>query len=183
MAAQLEAWWRAKNDPPVPPKAKLHKTCIVIDGFYVDPDTGVVKGRHLDLDENVRGHFCPLYYYNRSWRFIGLFNLYNISFLEQGTVLKHFEAVERAWEHEKEKYDRVYFLTQKLLLQEICSRLDVKTTQDPKRPISDLKRYNAQIAIFEELWKIVLTNKNVEAIARREPAVLSPVCPGFRTPA
>ncbi len=176
MVTPLEAWWRAKNRPPREPRAKLHKTCLVIDGFYVDPDTGVVKGRHLDLDENVRGHFSPLYYYNRSWRFIGLFNLYNIHFREQGTVLKHFEAVERAWEQEKEKYDRVYFLTQKLLLQSICLRLDIVTTQDPKRPISDLKRYNAQMVIFEALWKIVLDNKNVETIARRESAILSPVC-------
>ena len=176
MAAQLEAWWRAKTEPPREPLPKLHKTCLVIDGFYVDPDTGIVKGRHLDLDDNVRGHFCPLYYYNRSWRFIGLFNLYNISFQEQGTVLKHFEAVERAWEAEKEKYDRVYFLT---LLQTICLRLDIVTTQDPKRPISDLKRYNAQMVIFEALWKIVLDNKNVETVARRKPAILSPVCAGL----
>ena len=54
----------------------LRRTCVVVDGFYVDPNTGIVKGRHLDLDDNVRGHFCPLYYYNRSWRFIGLFNMY-----------------------------------------------------------------------------------------------------------
>ena len=179
MAAQLEAWWRAKNKPKREPDPKLHKTCLVIEGFYVDPNTGVVQGRHLDLDENMRGHFCPLYYYNRSWRFIGLFNLYNISLPKQGTVLKAFEAIERAWEQEKEKYTRVYFLTQKLLLQEICRRLDIGTTQDPRRPISDLKRYNAQMAIFEDLWKIVLTNKNVSTIARWEPAVLSPVCSGF----
>jgi hypothetical protein len=159
MATQLEAWWRAKNNPVRATIPKLHKYCIVIDGFYVDPDTGVVKGRHLDLDDNVRGHFCPLYYYNRSWRFIGLFNLFNISFRQQGVVLKAFEAVERAWEAEKEKYNRVYFLTQKLLCQEICRRLDIGSTQDPKRPISDLKRYKAQIAIFEDLWKIVLDNK------------------------
>ena len=169
----LESWWRSCRTPkPAPP---LHKTCIVVDGFYVDETTGVVHGRHLDLDENVRGHFCPLYYYNRSWRFIGLFNMYNISFLDQGIVLKYFEEVEKAWEQEKEKYSRVYFLTQKLLLQEICRRLDIPTTQDPKRPISDLKRYLAQIVIFEALWKIVLDNKNVETAPRREPAVLPPV--------
>ena len=182
MASQLEAWWRAKNRP-VESKQNLHKTCLIIDGFYVDPDTGIVKGRHLDLDDNLRGHFSPLYYYNRSWRFIGLFNTFNIHFLEQGAVLKAFEAVERAWEKEKDKYTRVYFLTQKLLCQEICRRLDIESTQDPKRPISDLKRYNAQIAIFDDLWKIVLDNKNVETVARRQPAVLSPVRPGLRATA
>ena len=176
MATQLEAWWRAKNAPPREPQPQLHKTCLVIEGFYVDPNTGILRRSHLDLDENARGHYRPIYYYNRSWRFIGLFNLYNISFLEQGKVLKHFEAVERVWEAEKEKYTRVYFLTQKLLLQSICLRLDIVTTQDPRRPISDLKRYNAQMLIFEELWKIVLTNKNVETAARRESAILSPVC-------
>ena len=152
----LEAWWRSSNVVPEPP---LLKTCIVVDGFYVDETTGVVKGRHLDLDQNVCGHFSPLYYYNRSWRFIGLFNLYNLSFPDQGIVLQHFEAVEKAWEQEKDNYTRVYFLTQKLLLQEICRRLDIPTTQDPRRPISDMKRYRAQISIFESLWKIVLDNK------------------------
>ena len=70
-----------------------------------------------------------------------------------------FEAIERVWEQEKSKYTRVYFLTQKLLLQEICPRLRIPSTQPTKRPISDIRRYRAQIRIFEDLWKIVICNK------------------------
>ena len=141
------------------PLVPIRRTCVVEDGLYVDPNTGILKGRHIDLDDNTRGHFCPLYYYNRSWRFIGLFNTYNISFRNQTIVLKSFEDIESAWELTKDAYDRVYFLTQKLLLQEICKRLDIPTTQSPKRPISDARRYRAQIQIFDALWKIVVDNK------------------------
>ena len=156
MAALLKYYHDGLAPVARPP---LHRTCVVVDGFYVDPDTGIVKGRHLDLDDNVRGHFCPLYYYNRSWRFIGLFNMYDISFRDQSIVLKHFEEIETAWEQAKGSFDRVYFLTQKLLLQEITKRLGIYSSQSPKRPISDLRRYRAQIAIFDALWKIVVDNK------------------------
>ena len=148
------------------------------DGFYLD-EVGVVMGRCIDLDINVRGPYSPLYYYNRSWRFIGLFNVYQIPIQCQGRVLQCFETLESAWEDTKEKYDRVYFLTQKLLLQEITRRLDIPSSQSPKRPISDLRRYKAQIAIFNDLWKILQDNKD-ESAAHREPAVLPPVCPGLR---
>ena len=168
---ELEKFYRELTFGIKPPHERLHRTCIVIEGFYVDPYTGLLRGRHLDLDDNVRGHFCPIYYYNRSWRFIGLFNLFKLSFPDQNTVLKYFENIEKAWEQVKGKYTRVYFLTQKLILQEICKRLSIQSTQDPKRPISDLRRYRAQIAIFNDLWKIVLDNKNVETVARRQPAV------------
>ena len=71
--------------------------------------------------------------------------------------LKCFEELEKAWEKVKGNYTRVYFLTQKLLLQEICTRLNIKSTQPPKRPISDLRRYKAQIAIFNDLWSIYIS--------------------------
>ena len=140
-------------------KPKLHRFCLIEDGFYIDPDTGVVQGRHLDLDQNTMGHYSPLYYYNRSWRFIGLFSIYSIHITDQGTALEYFERLEKVWEDTKSKYTRVYFLTQKLLLQQICTRLSIASTQPPKRPISDLKRYRAQILIFNDLWKIVVRNK------------------------
>ena len=140
-------------------KPKLHRFCLVEDGFYIDPDTGVVQGRHLDLDQNTMGHYSPLYYYNRSWRFIGLFSIYSIHITDQGTALEYFERLEKAWEDTKSKYTRVYFLTQKLLLQQICTRLGIASMQPAKRPISDLKRYRAQIDIFNDLWKIVVRNK------------------------
>lgn len=76
---------------------KLHHYCVVEEGYYVDPTTGVIEGRALELDKNVNGQYSPLYYYNRSWRFIGLFNLYEIGFRDQNTTLKCFEELEKAW--------------------------------------------------------------------------------------
>ena len=143
--------------PPSPP-AFDRRRCILENGYYLHPQTGVLLGRHLELDMN-KGPYAPLYHYNRSWRFIGLFNMYEIDIRQQGQCLDCFEAIERAWEQEKSKYARVYFLTQKLLLQNICARLRIPSTQPTKRPISDIRRYRAQIRIFEDLWKIVICNK------------------------
>lgn len=140
-------------------KPKLHRYCLIEDGYYIDPETGIVQGRHLELDLNTRGHYSPLYYYNRSWRFIGLFSVYSIHIRDQGTALEYFERLEKVWEDTKSQYTRVYFLTQKLLLRQICLRLNIKSQQPDKRPISDLKRYRAQIKIFNDLWKIVVLNK------------------------
>ena len=142
--------------PPRPPtKFTWH---VIVDGLYLDED-GVVLGPALDLDINRKGPYSPLYYYNRSWRFIGLFNRYHIPLRQQGTVLHYFEKLESVWEDTKEVYTRVYFLTQKLLLQEITHRLGIPSTQPVKRPISDRKRYQAQMSIFEELWKKVIIDK------------------------
>ena len=124
----------------------------IVEGFYLDED-GVVLGRCIDLDINMTGPYSPLYYYNRSWRFIGLFNVYQIPVRSQGIVLQWFEALEAVWEETKGLYGRVYFLTQKLLLQEITKRLHIPSTQSSRRPISDIKRYTA------DLWKNVLENK------------------------
>ena len=134
------------------------KRCILEGGMYVHPETGILLGRHLELDMN-KGPYAPLYHYNRSWRFIGLFNIFNIHVTRQGECLRCFEALEKVWEDTKKKYTRVYFLTQKLCLQEITTRLSIPSTQPSKRPISDLRRYRAQLEIFEDLWKIVLYNK------------------------
>ena len=131
----------------------------VVDGFYVETVSGVVRGRCLELDANVNNFFSPLYSYNRSWRFVGLFSQYKINIYEQRVTLQAFEALEKVWENEKQNYTRVYFLTQKLILQEITQRLGIATTQPTARPISDLKRYNAQLRIFNNLWKICIINK------------------------
>jgi hypothetical protein len=134
------------------PKCKVEFGRTVIeDGFYVCPDTGIVKGRYLELDAHS-GNSAPLYYYNRSWRFTALFSAYSIPLEHQYQTLRHFELLEKVWEREKSKYTRVYFLSQRLLLQEITKRLTIPSTQPPKRPISDIRRYRAQMKIFEELW-------------------------------
>ena len=163
--------------PPVavPAKRQWH---TIAEGFYLD-ECGVVLGRCIDLDINVRGYYSPLYYYNRSWRFIGLLNVFQVPIRCQGRVLQCFEALEKVWEDTKEKYTRVYFLTQKLLLQEITTRLAIPSPQPSSRPISDLKRYKAQISIFDDLWKILKEVKD-ESTTRREPTVFPTVRPGLR---
>ena len=128
---------------------------VIEDGFYVDPETGIVLGRYLELDSHS-GNSAPLYYYNRSWRFTALFSAYSIPLEHQYQTLRYFELLEEVWEREKSKYKRVYFLSQRLLLQEITKRLDIPSTQPAKRPISDIRRYRAQMKIFEELWNGVV---------------------------
>ena len=124
---------------------------VIEDGFYVDPETGLVLGRSLELDSHS-GSASPLYYYNRSWRFTSLFSAYSIPLEYQHQTLHYFELLEEVWEREKSKYKRVYFLSQRLLLQEITKRLDIPSTQPAKRPISDIRRYRAQMKIFNALW-------------------------------
>jgi len=155
--SELYDWYISQRRERRGVQPKLHHYCVVEDGLYVDPTTGIVMGRHLELDRNVNGQYSPIYYYNRSWRFIGLFNLYNIDFRDQTITLRCFEQLEKAWEKVKQNYTRVYFLTQKLLLQEICTRLKIASTQPAKRPISDLRRYKAQIEIFNDLWNIYIS--------------------------
>ena len=144
----------------VPPREAPfdRRRCILEHGMYVHPDTGLLLGRHLELDMK-KGPYAPIYHYNRSCRFVGLFFMFEIDIRRQGECLKMFEAIEKVWEDTKAKYTRVYFLTQKLCLQEITTRLGIPSSQPEKRPIADLKRYRAQIQIFEDLWKIVLCNK------------------------
>ena len=133
-----------------PKKVDFGRT-VIEDGFYVCPDTGIVKGRYLELDSH--GKSSPLYYYNRSWRFTALFSTYGIPLQHQNQTLRYFELLEKVWERVKADYRRTYFLSQRLLLQEITRRLGIPSTQPTKRPISDTRRYQAQMKIFEELWE------------------------------
>ena len=147
---QLLKLYKGEPARPVQSRANL----IIEDGMYIDRETGRLCGRHLDLDSNS-GQYNPIYFYNRSWRFIGLFNKNGIHVRDQGKVLSTFEALERVWEKRKEKYERTYFLTQTLILQEIVRRLEIAAADGfvEHRPISDLRRYKAQIKIFNELWQ------------------------------
>ena len=131
----------------------LQRRTICVDGMVIDPATGVVIRPYLEIDQNHNGHFSPIYVYNRSWRFAGLFSQYKIPRADQHRTLACFEALEKVWERTKEKYERTYFLSQRLILQQITNRLGVASTQPPKRPIADLRRFNAQMVIFEELWQ------------------------------
>ena len=115
---------------------KIGRDVVIADGFYVNKHTGLVFGRHLELDSH-NGCSAPLYCYNRSWRFTALFNTYSIALEDQYETLQIFEALENIWEREKKKYNRVYFLSQRLLLQEITNRLGIMSTQPPKVPPFD----------------------------------------------
>ena len=87
---------------------KIGRDVVIADGFYVNKHTGLVFGRHLELDSH-NGCSAPLYCYNRSWRFTALFNTYSIALEDQYETLQIFEALENIWEREKKKYNRVYF--------------------------------------------------------------------------
>ena len=136
------------------PPRKERPDLIVEDGFLVDPATGILHGRYLELDAN-NGNYCPIYFYNRSWRFIGLFHRHGIHVQDQAKTLQTFEALECVWEKQKSKYDRTYFLTQTLILREIVTRFGITSIGLERRPISDLRRYKAQIKIFNDLWAAV----------------------------
>ena len=152
---RVEALLRHINGTPTP-KRRITLPCgvCVDDGFFVDPSTGRVLGRCIELSQNENNHFLPIYYYNRSWRFVSLFTQYNIRLVDQGVTLQMFERLEQVWEKVKSNYERVYFLTQKLLLQEITKRLGIPSTQPTRRPISDLKRYCRQLQIFNDLYDL-----------------------------
>jgi hypothetical protein len=132
----------------------LNPGVVVEDGYYINTRTGHVLYQCCELDDN-NGYFQPLYHYNRSWRFVSLFHEFQIPIESQRILLRTFELLERVWEETKSKYKRVYFLTQKVLLQEITRRLCIASTQPTKRPISDIRRYQQQILIFDDLWKFI----------------------------
>ena len=138
---------------PSPPYTVFAYPTICEDGMLIDSNTGVVLRTHLEIDKNHNGHFCPIYFYNRSWRFSALFSQYKIPRADQHRALQCFEALEKVWEQTKAKYKRTYFLSQRLILQQITTRLDIPSAQPSKRPIADLRRFNAQMLIFNELWQ------------------------------
>ena len=140
--------------PPVDPPAQRQWHTIA-EGFYLD-ECGVVLGRCIELDINVRGNYSPLYYYNRSWRFIGLLNVYQVPIRCQGRVLQCFEALEKVWEDTKEKYMGLLFDSKAVASGNHDSpghpkhpvvkppHLRLETLQGPdrylRRPVEDFKR-------------------------------------------
>ena len=60
-AEALLAWYlnKGREKPYVNPR--MQRNCTVVEGFYVDRTTGVVCGRHLELDTNS-GSAAPIYY-------------------------------------------------------------------------------------------------------------------------
>ena len=132
-------------------------TLITEDGLVVDSSTGFVIRRHLVLDEGPYGYCAPLYTYDRTNRFSCLLSPCGIPLEKRSLVIRVFEQLEQQWESTKEKYTRKYFLSQKLVLREVCSRLGINCNL----PISirDRHRRKKQLRIFDDMWQILLVLK------------------------
>ena len=144
--------------PPGPPPQDV--PFHVVSGFRVCPETGIVLGSNLHIDECDYTK-SPLFIYNRSVRFEELAWRSEVPAHRIAHVLAYFAHIERIWEDNKSKFDRKYFLTQRLLLQEICARIGT-TCSIRGRPIRDKRRYRRQIAILEDLMLIFSNDKKVQ---------------------
>ena len=148
------------NVPDTPPIGDF----IVIDGFRVDPNTGVVAGPYLHIETHDYLK-QPLFIYNRRVRFEDLVWRWEVPPPNRGRVLELFALLEQVWEAHKDKFPRKYFLTQRLLLQEIC-KICGCTCSVTGRPIRDKRRYKKQMKILCGLLRIfvirlVLLSHNV----------------------
>ena len=148
---------RASDTPPTEPTAKELKNLIVEDGLVFDSHTGILVRRELVLDEGPYGYCAPLYTYDRTNRFSCLLSPSGVPLESRGLVIRVFEQLETQWEATKEKYQRKYFLSQKLVLRQITSRLGIPCTLPVA--IRDRKRRRKQLSIFDDMWRFLLTIK------------------------
>ncbi len=142
---------------PVPDEVPSDVREIVEDGLRIDAMTGCVIGRDLSLDAGTYGFCAPIYSYDRTNRFSCLLTPSGVPMHKRHLVIRVFEQLEKRWEDTKEKYSRKYFLSQKLVLREICSRLGVSCNLPVA--IRDTKRRRKQMSIFESMWRFLLTSK------------------------
>lgn len=145
---------------PVPTPSSNSSLFHVVCGFRVCPETGLVLGSNLHIDECDYTK-SPLYIYNRSVRFEELAWRSEVPTRCIAQVLAYFSHIERIWEDNKSRFDRKYFLTQRLLLQEICARIGTSCSIRG-RPIRDKRRYRRQIAILEDLMLIFSNDPKVQ---------------------
>lgn len=130
---------------------------IIEDGLVFDSSTGILIRRELVLDEGCYGYCAPLYTYDRTNRFSCLLSPSGVPLERRGLVIRVFEQLEQQWEATKEKYDRKYFLSQKLVLRQITTRLGISCTLPIA--IRDRKRRSKQLRIFDDMWRFLLTIK------------------------
>ena len=135
----------------------IEKELISEEGFVFEAHTGRVVRRQLVLDEGPYGYCAPLYTYDRTNRFSCLLSPCGVPLPKRGLIIRVFEQMEAQWESTKEKYERKYFLSQKLVLRELCQRLGVPCNL----PISirDRNRRRKQLRIFDDMWQILLSIK------------------------
>ena len=129
----------------------------VVCGLRVCRETGLVLGSNLHIDECDYTK-SPLFIYNRSVRFEELAWRSGVCPSRIKEVLLYFSHIERIWEDNKSKFARKYFLTQRLLLQEICARIGTSCSITG-RPIRDKRRYRRQLAILNDLLLIFNNDK------------------------
>ena len=132
---------------------------IVVDGFRVDPGTGEVICQYLCIEQPDYLK-QPLFIYNRSVRFEDLVWRCEVPPASRARVLEFFSLLEQIWESNKDKFPRKYFLTQRLLLQEIC-KICGCTCSVKGRPIRDKRRYKKQMVILYGLLSIFVNDKSV----------------------
>ena len=130
---------------------------VCVEGVLLNPQTGVVLRCDLSLDAGPYGYCAPIYTYDRTNRFSCLLTPSGVPVSSRHLVIRVFEQLEKLWEDTKTEYDRKYFLSQKLVLREVCRRLGVACNLPVA--IRDSKRRRNQMRIFESMWRILLSSK------------------------
>ena len=143
----------------MPPIERVPNKLFVVDGFVVDLDTGDVHGQYICVDTCSYTN-QPLFIYNRSVRFEELVWKSQVPGPFIPRVLQVFSVLEQVWEKHKSSFERKYFLTQRLLLQEICRLLGCSCSI-VGRPIRDKRRYKKQIEILKRLLHIFVEDKKL----------------------
>ena len=131
--------------------------CVCVEGMMLNPQTGIVLRCDLSLDAGPYGYCAPIYTYDRTNRFSCLLMPSGVPMCSRHLVIRVFEQLEKLWEDTKTKYERKYFLSQKLVLREVCRRLGVKCNLPVA--IRDTKRRRSQMRIFEDMWRNLLSSK------------------------
>ena len=168
------------------PEVPVERECIVVDGFRVDPETGLVAGQYLCIEEHDYLK-QPLFIYNRSVRFEDLVWRCEVPPAHRARVLEFFCLLEQIWEAHKDEFPRKYFLTQRLLLQEIC-KICGCTCSVTGRPIRDKRRYKKQMIILCGLLRIFVNDKSVRCqltsdLADKLSNTISDLARKYRLPA
>ena len=125
---------------------------VVEDGFLIERGTGRVLRRELTLDDCKPYDHHPIYMYCRATRFDSLIRRAGVPFGKQTFCLKLFCRLEEVWLNNKKLLgNRKYFLSQRLVLSEICRLHNIKYKFSNKRPIRDKRRWHIQKKLFKTL--------------------------------
>ena len=141
--------------PPMKTPPQVISRPIKEAGFLWGQD-GTLIGPDLELDNYQHGGCHPLWVYNRSQRFQFLLSPSGIDRKDHEAILRTFESLETAWKSTKRDYlPRKYFLSQRVCLDLICSKLRIRKPARSKPPIRDKKRLHQQLIIFNKLWGMI----------------------------